>query len=180
MRGVTLARFSRYLTVWSSNIATPTAALRLTFPYHAQRIRFINWRRHSLSKRDSSVHSRHAPHSFNWIIERVMLGSASCDGGHGTAHSGGGGEGGGVFLQIKHRLQEHTERRTSWRSSPSHIYLGLLGDGHIVGPWGIGDRGKRQQTKIKKINKTTKQMGTNRWEDTQMKHQTLRGYGMIG
>lgn len=63
-----------------------------------------------------------------------MLGSASYDGGHGTAI----GLVGFFFLKIKHKLQEHTEERMSWRTPLTHIYLGLLGDGHIVGPWGIG------------------------------------------
>lgn len=46
----------------------------------------------------------------------------------------------------------------SWRTSPTHIYLGLLGDEHIVGPWGIGTR---KETTNNKQNDQTNE--TNRW-----------------
>lgn len=42
--------------------------------------------------------------------------------------------------------------------SPTRIYLGLLGDAHIVGPWARERVGTEKRKNNKTINQTSKQM----------------------
>lgn len=149
----------------------------ILFLYHAQGIWFacflirwyhfrIIWSFHSLQMILTCPFTSGVAFIQLSIIECVMLGSASCDGGHGTAKRLSKG----LFFPLNQTHTTGAHRATHELTHVTDPYLPWVArwwtHSGTMRDW---DREKKQQ----KNNQNDQTNGTNRWWNNQMKHQTL-------